>query len=152
MKTTARRRRLPDSSTILRRGPRPFARSLAALALLVAVDLHRQPASSLAVAGFSLDPRPAFASSRGSSSPASTLLQSAVASSESSSPAVNSNSDDDDDWDGSTVVQMDHYDVVTVDLDAGRDYPIYIGTGYSDDDGTMLFVADVGLCYSVGTL
>ena len=37
---------------------------------------------------------------------------------------------------GSTVVSKDHYDVVRVDLEDGRDYPIYIGTGYSDQEGT----------------
>jgi hypothetical protein len=159
MKATARRRRSPKAAaTNIRRGPRPFARSsnsfpcgafLGILALLVSIDPHRQQPSSFAVAGFSLDPRPAFASSRGSSSPASTRLRSAVASSESSSPAVNNNSDDG--WDGSTVVQMDNYDVVTVDLDAGRDYPIYIGTGYSDEEGRLFFVA-VGFvwCNKVG--
>lgn len=28
------------------------------------------------------------------------------------------------------------YDIVKVDLSDGRDYPIYIGAGYSDDEGT----------------
>jgi len=36
---------------------------------------------------------------------------------------------------GSTVVSKEHYDIVKVDLDGGRDYPIYIGAGYSDDEG-----------------
>ena len=36
---------------------------------------------------------------------------------------------------GSTTVSMDHYDVVKVDLADGRDYPIYIGTDYSADEG-----------------
>jgi hypothetical protein len=160
MKTTARRRRSPKATASnIRRGPRPFARSsnsfpcgafLGILALLVSIDPHRQQASPLAVAGFSLDHRrPAFASSRGSSSPASTRLQSAVASSENSSPATVNNNNSDaaaDDWDGSTVVKMDNYDVVTVDLDAGRDYPIYIGTGYSDDEGTMFLGHVLPLC------
>jgi len=39
------------------------------------------------------------------------------------------------DLDGSKTVNMDHYDIVTVDLEGGRDYPIYIGTGYSDGEG-----------------
>ena len=38
---------------------------------------------------------------------------------------------------GSTTVSKDHYDVVTVDLSDGRDYPIYIGTGYSDEEGMI---------------
>jgi hypothetical protein len=37
--------------------------------------------------------------------------------------------------DASTVIHMDHYDIVKVDLDNGRDYPIYIGTGYSSQEG-----------------
>jgi hypothetical protein len=36
---------------------------------------------------------------------------------------------------GSTTVSKEHYDIVSVDLDDGRDYPIYIGTGYSEDEG-----------------
>jgi hypothetical protein len=36
---------------------------------------------------------------------------------------------------GSTVVSMDRYDIVKVDLEDGRDYPIYIGTEYSDEEG-----------------
>lgn len=36
---------------------------------------------------------------------------------------------------GSTTEHHENYDVVKVDLDDGRDYPIYIGTGYSDDEG-----------------
>ena len=37
---------------------------------------------------------------------------------------------------GFTTVQKENYDIVKVDLDDGRDYPIYIGTGYSDAEGT----------------
>lgn len=44
---------------------------------------------------------------------------------------------------GSTVVSMDHYDVVKVDLDDGRDYPIYIGTGYSDEEAASLLQSHV---------
>lgn len=29
------------------------------------------------------------------------------------------------------------YDVVTVDLTDGRDYPIYIGAGFSDEEGKI---------------
>ena len=39
---------------------------------------------------------------------------------------------------GSTTVvtsQNHPYDVVKVDLEDGRDYPIYIGTDYSDEEG-----------------
>jgi hypothetical protein len=36
---------------------------------------------------------------------------------------------------GSTTVSKEHYDIVSVDLDDGRDYPIYIGTGYSEEEG-----------------
>jgi hypothetical protein len=36
---------------------------------------------------------------------------------------------------GSELVRTDRYDVVTVDLDGGRGYPIYIGTGYAEDEG-----------------
>lgn len=38
---------------------------------------------------------------------------------------------------GSSAIPMDHYDIVKVDLEDGRDYPIYIGTGYSDQEGTL---------------
>ena len=37
---------------------------------------------------------------------------------------------------GSSTVAKENYDVVKVDLDDGRDYPIYIGTGYSDEECT----------------
>lgn len=36
---------------------------------------------------------------------------------------------------GSTTIQMPNYDIVKVDLEDGRDYPIYIGTRYSDEEG-----------------
>ena len=36
---------------------------------------------------------------------------------------------------GSSTIAKENYDVVKVDLDDGRDYPIYIGTGYSDEEG-----------------
>ena len=36
---------------------------------------------------------------------------------------------------GSTTVHKENYDIVTVDLADGRDYPIYIGTSYSDQEG-----------------
>jgi len=36
---------------------------------------------------------------------------------------------------GSSTIAKENYDVVKVDLENGRDYPIYIGTGYSDDEG-----------------
>jgi hypothetical protein len=37
--------------------------------------------------------------------------------------------------DGFTTVSTDKYDIVKVDLDDARDYPIYIGTGYDDQEG-----------------
>lgn len=36
---------------------------------------------------------------------------------------------------GCTTESRENYDIVKVDLSDGRDYPIYIGTGYSDDEG-----------------
>ena len=36
---------------------------------------------------------------------------------------------------GFTTISTDKYDIVKVDLDDGRDYPIYIGTGYEDEEG-----------------
>jgi hypothetical protein len=39
---------------------------------------------------------------------------------------------------GSTTESRENYDIVKVDLDDGRDYPIYIGTGYSEDEGELL--------------
>jgi hypothetical protein len=36
---------------------------------------------------------------------------------------------------GCTTRQYDNYDVVTVDLDDSRDYPIYIGTSFSNEQG-----------------
>ena len=42
---------------------------------------------------------------------------------------------------GSSTIAKDNYDVVKVDLDDGRDYPIYIGTGYSDQEGGCFRVA-----------
>lgn len=38
---------------------------------------------------------------------------------------------------GSTLESTEQYDIIKVDLDRDRDYPIYIGTGYSDDEGTL---------------
>lgn len=35
---------------------------------------------------------------------------------------------------GSTLESKEQYDIVKVDLDNDRDYPIYIGTGYSDEE------------------
>ena len=40
---------------------------------------------------------------------------------------------------GSTTFARDNYDEVKVDLDDGRDYPIYIGTGYSEEEGESFF-------------
>lgn len=40
---------------------------------------------------------------------------------------------------GSTTFSRDNYDEVKVDLDDGRDYPIYIGTGYSEEEGESHF-------------
>lgn len=36
---------------------------------------------------------------------------------------------------GSNTVHKENFDIVRVDLDDGRDYPIYIGTGYSEEQG-----------------
>jgi hypothetical protein len=41
---------------------------------------------------------------------------------------------------GSTTIRKENYDIVTVDFDDGRDYPIYIGTGYDDEEGTSFSV------------
>ena len=43
-------------------------------------------------------------------------------------------------WDdmGSSTVARENFDEVTVDLSDGRDYPIYIGAGYSDEEGKTL--------------
>jgi hypothetical protein len=40
---------------------------------------------------------------------------------------------------GCTTRQYENYDVVTVDLDNDRDYPIYIGTNFSNEEGTLFF-------------
>lgn len=37
--------------------------------------------------------------------------------------------------DGFTTISNDKYDIVKVDLDNNRDYPIYIGAGYQDEEG-----------------
>jgi 3-dehydroquinate synthase len=37
-----------------------------------------------------------------------------------------------------------NYDVVTVDLADGRDYPIYIGTGYSDEQVSQMLTSHIG--------
>lgn len=36
---------------------------------------------------------------------------------------------------GCTTQQYENYDVVTVDLDDDRDYPIYIGTDFTNEQG-----------------
>lgn len=41
---------------------------------------------------------------------------------------------------GCTTTHMEKYDVVMVDLTNGRDYPIYIGNSYSDEEGTLMVV------------
>jgi hypothetical protein len=41
---------------------------------------------------------------------------------------------------GSAVRSTEYYDIVKVDLENGRDYPIYIGTGYSEEEGAWLFI------------
>lgn len=38
---------------------------------------------------------------------------------------------------GCTTTSFDKYDVVTVDLEDNRDYPIYIGTDYTDNEGKV---------------
>ena len=48
---------------------------------------------------------------------------------------------------GSTTVNMDHYDIVKVDLADGRDYPIYIGTEYSDEEGEFICVCVVAFFF-----
>ena len=40
---------------------------------------------------------------------------------------------------GCTTKQYDNYDVVTVDLDGNRDYPIYIGTNFTKEQGMFCF-------------
>jgi hypothetical protein len=45
-------------------------------------------------------------------------------------------SDETSDLLGSKTIHKENYDIVNVDLDDGRDYPIYIGTGYDDEEGT----------------
>ena len=42
---------------------------------------------------------------------------------------------------GCTTQQYDNYDVVTVDLDNDRDYPIYIGTDFTNEQGMTEFSA-----------
>ncbi|GAX26353.1 3-dehydroquinate synthase [Fistulifera solaris] len=39
---------------------------------------------------------------------------------------------------GSTLESKEQYDIVKVDLEDDRDYPIYIGTGYSEDESATL--------------
>jgi len=36
---------------------------------------------------------------------------------------------------GFTTTSTDNYDIVKVDLDGDRDYPIYIGTDYNEEEG-----------------
>jgi hypothetical protein len=48
-------------------------------------------------------------------------------------------SDETSDLLGSKTIHKENYDIVNVDLDDGRDYPIYIGTGYDDKEGTSFF-------------
>jgi hypothetical protein len=36
---------------------------------------------------------------------------------------------------GSSTEKKENYDIVTVDLENGRDYPIYIGTDYAQEEG-----------------
>jgi hypothetical protein len=48
-------------------------------------------------------------------------------------------SDETSDLLGSKTIHKENYDIVNVDLDDGRDYPIYIGTGYDDEEGTSFF-------------
>lgn len=38
--------------------------------------------------------------------------------------------------------ETDH-DVVTVDLEDGRDYPIYIGAGFDEKEGTYLYYYNI---------
>jgi hypothetical protein len=53
-------------------------------------------------------------------------------------PEVNPSTENDlGELEGSRLVRMGHYDVVTVDLEDGRDYPIYIGTGYTENEGAV---------------
>ena len=40
---------------------------------------------------------------------------------------------------GCTTESKENYDIVKVDLSDGRDYPIYIGTGYEDKEGASRF-------------
>lgn len=40
-----------------------------------------------------------------------------------------------------STTETTEYDVVKVDLADGRDYPIYIGAGFSEEEGTELHSA-----------
>jgi hypothetical protein len=51
-------------------------------------------------------------------------------------------SDETSDLLGSKTIHKENYDIVNVDLDDGRDYPIYIGTGYDDEEGTSFYTLD----------
>ncbi|GKZ01532.1 hypothetical protein MPSEU_001103800 [Mayamaea pseudoterrestris] len=44
---------------------------------------------------------------------------------------------------GSTVVSKHHYDVVKVDLEDGRDYPIYIGTKFANDEAASILQSHI---------
>jgi hypothetical protein len=53
-------------------------------------------------------------------------------------------SDETSDLLGSKTIHKENYDIVNVDLDDGRDYPIYIGTGFDDEEGRSFFVNGSG--------
>jgi 3-dehydroquinate synthase len=44
---------------------------------------------------------------------------------------------------GSNTVHKENFDIVRVDLDDGRDYPIYIGTGYSEEQATEILQSHI---------
>ena len=48
---------------------------------------------------------------------------------------------------GSSTMHRENYDIVNVDLEDGRDYPIYIGTSYYDQEGMQKYSV-----YPAGTI
>ena len=42
-----------------------------------------------------------------------------------------------------SAIEESTHDVVKVDLSDGRDYPIYIGTGYTDDEASEMLTSHI---------
>lgn len=57
-------------------------------------------------------------------------------------PIPSSGMEDDENL-GSQVIRSENYDTVKVDLAGGRDYPIYIGTGYADEEAAQMLRSHV---------